>query len=309
MTTTLERTPAHTVPEPERRRGKSRFTFTAKLMAPGVVLLAVLSIVPFFALIAMSFSRVRLLGGVRLEWVGLDNWSRVLTDPDMWSSWLRTVVFLALTLGLEMLLGIGIAIALHRVARGRGLLLSLVLLPMFVAPVIVGLLGRYLTDSTFGLYTSILHSLGWDADILGNPTSAFAAVVLMDVWEWTPLIALIALAGLSGVNPSILEAASLDGAGYWKSLRYIVLPSISGVLLVALLIRAMDAVRYFDIIFVTTNGGPADATKTIPIRLFETAFRFFDLGYAAAIGLMMLALTIAISNGFVKILTAKGLTK
>ena len=309
VTTTMERTPPHTLPEPQRRRRKGRFTFTGKLMTPGVVLLAVLSIVPFLALIAMSFSRVRLLGGVRLEWAGLDNWARVLTDPDMWASWLRTVVFLALTLGVEMLLGIGIAIALHRVAKGRGLLLSLVLLPMFVAPVIVGLLGRYLTDSTFGLYSSILHSLGWDADILGSPTSAFAAVVLMDVWEWTPLIALIALAGLSGVNPSVLEAASLDGAGYWKSLRYIVLPSISGVLLVALLIRAMDAVRYFDIIFVTTNGGPADATKTIPIRLFETAFRFFDLGYAAAIGLMMLALTIAISNGFVRILTAKGLTK
>ncbi len=305
----MERTPPHTLPEPERRRRRSRLTFTGKLMTPGVVLLALLSIVPFLALIAMSFSRVRLLGGVRLEWVGVDNWSRVLTDPDMWASWLRTIVFLAMTLGLQMLLGIGIAIALHRVAKGRGLLLSLVLLPMFVAPVIVGLLGRYLTDSTFGLYSSILRSLGWDADILGNPTSAFAAVVLMDVWEWTPLIALIALAGLSGVNPSVLEAASLDGAGYWKSLRYIVLPSISGVLLVALLIRAMDAVRYFDIIFVTTNGGPADATKTIPIRLFETAFRFFDLGYAAAIGLMMLALTIAISNGFVRILTAKGLTK
>jgi multiple sugar transport system permease protein len=310
VSATTEEAPARPVPRsPRPTRRKSRFTFTGKLMTPGVALLALLSILPFIALIVMSFSRVRLLGGVRLEWVGVDNWARVLTDPDMWSSWLRTAVFLVLTLGIEMLLGIGIAIALHRVVKGRGLLLSLVLLPMFVAPVIVGLLGRYLTDSTFGLYSSILHSLGWDADILGSPTSAFAAVVLMDVWEWTPLIALITLAGLSGVNPSILEAASLDGAGYWKQLRHIVLPSISGILLVALLIRAMDAVRYFDIIFVTTNGGPADATKTIPIRLFETAFRFFDLGYAAAIGLMMLAVTIAISNGFVRILAAKGLTK
>ena len=301
-----------TVPAPPSPRADRRtrgLQFPGRLMAPGVSLLALLSILPFVALIVMSFCRVRLLGGVRLEWVGLDNWTRVLTDPDMWGSWARTIVYLVATLGLEMLLGVGIAIALHRVVRGRGLLLSLVLLPMFVAPVIVGLLGRYLTDSTFGLYSYLLRGIGYDGDILGGTTSAFVAIVLMDVWEWTPLIALIVLAGLSSVNPSVLEAAALDGAGYFAALRHIVLPSISAILLVALLIRAMDAVRYFDIIVVTTNGGPADATKTIPIRLFETAFRFFDLGYAAAIGLMMLALTIAMAKVFVRILGAKGLTR
>jgi multiple sugar transport system permease protein len=224
----------------------------------------------------------------------------------MWVSWLRTAIYLVATLGLEMALGIGLALCLHRVLVGRGLMLSLVLLPMFVAPVIVGLLGRYLTDSTFGLYAWVLQQLGWEGDVLGGSTTAFAAVVLMDVWEWTPLIALITLAGLSSVNPSVLEASSLDGAGYWQTQRHIVFPSISGILLVALLIRAMDAVRYYDIIFVTTNGGPADATKTIPIRLFETAFRFFDLGYAATLGLLMLVVTILIARGFVAVLGSKG---
>ena len=284
---------------PSPRRGLG---FTGKMLTPGVLVLAAISILPFIALIVMSFTRVHLLGGVDLEWAGLDNWSRALADPQMWSSWWLTAVYLFFTLGLEMVLGVGLALLLHRVTRARGLLLSLVLLPMFVAPVIVGLLGRYLTDSTFGLYTWVLGQLGWNGDILGGTTSAFVAVVLMDVWEWTPLIALIALAGLSSVNPSTLEAASLDGAGYWRSLRYIVLPSISGILLVALLIRAMDAVRYYDIIYVTTNGGPADATKTIPIRLFENAFRFFDLGYAATIGLMMLLVTILIARAFVAML-------
>ena len=289
--------------------GGRRLTFAGTLMAPGISLLALLSILPFIALVVMSFSRVRLLGGVRLEWAGLENWTRVLSDPDLWGSWGRTAVYLVLTLTLEMVLGLGIALALHRVMRGRGLLMSLVLLPMFVAPVIVGLLGRYLTDSTFGLYAWVLQQLGWEADILGSPTSAFAAVVLMDVWEWTPLITLIALAGLSSVNPSILEASALDGAGYWSTLWHIILPSISSILMVALLIRAMDAVRYYDIIYVTTNGGPADATKIIPIRLFENAFRFFDLGYAAAIGLMMLAVTIAIAKMFMGVLGSKELTR
>lgn len=282
---------------------RPRLRFTGRMLAPGVAVLAAISILPFIALVVMSFTQVHLLGGVNLEWVGLDNWSRALADPQMWSSWWLTAVYLFFTLGLEMVLGFGLALLLHRVTRARGLLLSLVLLPMFVAPVIVGLLGRYLTDSTFGLYTWLLAQLGWNGDILGGTTSAFVAVVLMDVWEWTPLIALITLAGLSSVNPSTLEAASLDGAGYWRSLRHIVLPSISGILLVALLIRAMDAVRYYDIIYVTTNGGPADATKTIPIRLFENAFRFFDLGYAATIGLMMLLVTILIARGFVSLLS------
>ncbi|WP_327105188.1 carbohydrate ABC transporter permease [Nonomuraea glycinis] len=286
-----------------------RVRFEGKMMLPGLILLAALSILPFLALVAMSFSRVRLLGGVRLELVGLSNWVRSFTDADMWMSWLRTVIYFVLTVGLEMVLGLGIALCLYRVLRGRNLLLGLILLPMFVAPSIVGLLGRYLTDSTFGLYAYVLRSLGFTGDILGGTTSAFAAVVLMDVWEWTPLIALISLAGLSSVPQSVREAAAVDGASGWMTLRYIIFPAISNVLLVALLIRSMDAIRYFDIIWVTTNGGPADATKIVPIRLYETAFRFFDFGYAAAIGLTMLAFSILIARAFVRMLDTRGLTR
>jgi multiple sugar transport system permease protein len=295
-----------TATSPSARRKRFTFGFNEAMMAPGVIILGVLSIIPLFTLIAMSFSRVRLLGGIQLDWVGFDNWIRAFSDPSLWRSWGLTLIFFAIILGLEMVLGVAIAVALSKVGRGRGPLLVIVLLPMFVAPAIVGLLGRYLTDSTFGLYAWVLQGLGYSSDILGNPVSAFTAIVLMDVWEWTPLIALITLAGLSGVNPSIIEAASLDGASAWKMFWNIVLPSITSILLVALLIRSMDAVRYFDIITVTTNGGPADATKIVPLRLFEAGFRFFDLGYAAVIGLMMLALTIGIAQLFVRLLSEKG---
>src|SRR3954463_16254976 len=131
----------------------------------------------------------------------------------------------------------------------------------------------------------------------------------MDVWEWTPLIALIVLAGLSSMPKAVLEAAEMDGASYWARLRDIVLPMLAGGLIVALLIRSMDAIRYFDIITNTTNGGPADATKVIPIRLYETAFRFFDLGYAAAIGLSMLFVSILLANVFLHILKRRGLAR
>ncbi|PRX43994.1 carbohydrate ABC transporter membrane protein 1 (CUT1 family) [Prauserella shujinwangii] len=304
-------TPARNAAPPQRRGAprRSRFGFHARMMAPGILLLAVLSLIPLFTVIAMSVSQVRLLGGVSFGFVGAENWARFLTDVDLALQWVRTLVFFVLTVGLEMLLGVGLALCLWKLLRGRNAVLGLLLLPMFVAPVIVGLLGRFLTDSTFGLYHWLLGLAGFEGDLLGGTYSAFAAVVLMDVWQWTPLITLIALAGLTSVPQSIREAAALDGASGWQALRSIILPSISGVLLVALLIRAMDAIRYFDIIAVTTNGGPADATKVVPIRLYETAFRFFDLGYAAVIGLVMLAVTVAIARAFVGILESKGLTR
>ncbi|GAA5205115.1 carbohydrate ABC transporter permease [Streptomyces thinghirensis] len=279
--------------------------FTGRMMAPGLLLLAAVSLLPFAAVVAMSFARVHLLGGLRLEGVGTANWERLFSDPDTAWAWVRTAVYFALTVGGEMVLGTALAVCLWRLRGGRNAALSLLLLPMFVAPVIVGLLGRFLTDSTFGLYTWLLRQLGYHGDIMADKTTAFAAVTLMDIWEWTPLIALIALAGLTSVPSSVLEAASLDGAGLPRMLRHIVLPSIAPVLLVALLIRSMDALRYFDIIWNTTGGGPADATKTASVRLYETAFRFFDFGYAAVTGLLMLAVTTVVARYFVRLLERK----
>ena len=296
----------------ERDRARRRFplSFEGRLMAPALIILALLSLLPFLYIIAMSLSRVGLIGGISLHWAGLDNWSRLFSDSTVGAAWVRSIVYFVATVGLEMLLGIGIALLVYELAWGRNLVLSLLLMPMFMAPVIVGLLGRFLTDSTYGLYAWVLRKTGiYSGDILGSTTSAFIAVTLMDVWEWTPLIALIVLAGLASLPGPVMEAAAIDGAGYWKRLRHIVLPMIAGVVVVALLVRSMDAIRYFDIIYNTTNGGPADATKIVPIRLYETAFRFFDLGYAAAIGLSLLAVSILIANLFIRTLKRRGLAR
>jgi multiple sugar transport system permease protein len=309
MAVTTHKAPAARARErrPARRRGLS---FEGKMLAPALCVLAAVSIFPFVYIIAMSLSQVRLIGGISFSWAGLDNWSRLFSDGAVWASWLRSVVFFVLSVGLEMSLGIAIALAIYETRRGRNIITSLVLMPMFMAPVIVGLLGRFLTDSTYGLYAWVLRETHiYSGDILGSTTSAFVAVTLMDVWEWTPLIALIVLAGLASLPGPVMEAAAIDGAGYWKRLRHIVLPMIAGVVVVALLVRSMDAIRYFDIIYNTTNGGPADATKIVPIRLYETAFRFFDLGYAAAIGLSLLAASILIANLFMRTLRRRGLAR
>ena len=290
--------------------GGGGISLEMRMLVPVLLLLAVLSLFPFFYIIWMSLNIVSLINGISFDFAGLANWTRMFTDEVVGAAWARAALYFVATVGLEMILGIAIALLVHELVWGKNLVLSLILLPMFMAPVIVGLLGRFLTDSSYGLYAFVLRELGiFERDILGTASSALPAVILMDVWEWTPLIVLIVLAGLASVNQYVIEAAKVDGAGYLERLRYIVAPSIAGVVIVALLVRSMDAIRYFDIITVTTNGGPGNTTKIIPIRLYETAFRFFDLGYAAAIGLGMLVFSILVANVFVRILQSRGLAR
>ncbi|HKH39984.1 MAG TPA: sugar ABC transporter permease [Rubrobacter sp.] len=285
-------------------------SFGVRMMLPALLLLASLSIFPFLFIVWMSFNEVSPIGGLSFEFVGLENWVNLFADPDVRSSWMISGIYFVATVGLEMILGIAIALLVHEIVWGKNLAISLLLMPMFIAPVIVGLLGRFLVDPTYGLYAWVLDVTGlFTGNVLGSQGAALAAVILMDVWEWTPLITIIVLAGLSSMPQEIFEAAMVDGANYWQRLRHMVMPFISGVVIVALLIRSMDAIRFFDIIFITTNGGPADSTKIIPIRLYETAFRFFELGYAAAIGLGMLAFSILIANLFLRILAREGLAR
>ncbi len=272
------------------------------MLLPSLIALAALSLFPFVYLIWMSFCDVSLIGGIHLNFIGFANWQQLLGDRQVWASWGTTAVYVGGTLLAEMVLGVAVALAITSLPVFRNMALTLVLFPMFVAPVVVGLLGLYLTNSTYGLYAYAFHQLGFfqNADILGQTSSALPALMLMDVWEWTPLIVMIVAAGRSALPREPLEAASIDGASPLQSVWYIVLPMLKPTLLVALLIRSMDAIRYYDIIWVTTAGGPADSTKVIAIRLYESAFRFFNLGYAAAIGLTMLAVTIFLGKLFVR---------
>ena len=288
-----------------RPRGRRRPSAEFWMLLPAVLVLAALSIYPFFYMIWMSLSSITLIGGISTTFVGLQNWQTLVTDPAVWSSWRTTLEYVGGILVIEMVLGIAVALAVTALGAFRNLVLTLVILPMFMAPVVVGLLGLFLTNSTYGLYAYFLRRLGLftNIEILGNTSTALPAVMLMDVWEWTPLIVMIVAAGLSALPKEPLEAASVDGASTLQRLRYVILPMLRPAILVALLIRSMDAIRYYDIIWVTTAGGPADSTKIIPIRLYETAFRFFNLGYAAAIGLSMLVVTIILGKLFVGFMT------
>jgi multiple sugar transport system permease protein len=284
------------------------------MLAPAVIVLAAVSIVPFLSLIAMSFARVRLLGGVSLSPAGLDNWVAVLSDPETWQSWLRTLVFFVIAVGSEMVLGVAVALVLNALRRSRAVVFAIALLPMFLAPITVGLLGNFLLDPTIGLISWLLRSAGLLAahhGVLGQSSTAMVSVAALDAWEWTPLVALIVLAGLTSVNPSVLEAAALDGAGYLRTLGSVVLPGIAPILLVALLVRSMDATRYYDIVQITTGGGPANSTWMISQQLREklqgTSLDGVTtlIGQASVIGITMLVFSTVIAQVFVRVLARR----
>jgi multiple sugar transport system permease protein len=176
-------------------------------------------------------------------------------------------------------------------------------MPMMMAPVIAGLVWFYLYNGTFGWYHWLLQSIGilGPTSILGSPTTAMFGVVLVDVWQWTPLIMLIVLAGLKRVPQDQLEANMVDGAGPLRNFISISLPNLFPFLLIAILLRFMDNFRFIDSLLVLTGGGPADATNILPVYLFDVSFRFFKLGRGAAIALTLLIVTIILGMILVRV--------
>jgi multiple sugar transport system permease protein len=273
--------------------------YLAPLLLPAVILLALLSIYPFVWLIYMSFHAVGLAPGAPNQFVGFDNWSRMFTDSAYWHGWVVLAKYSVVSMVLEVGLGTLLAILLNRSKREK-LLITLLLMPMMVAPVVAGMLWQYLYNGTFGWYFWVLRSLGLlsGGTILGSSDTALWAIVAVDVWEWTPLIALIVLSGLKLVPQDQLEASWVDGAGPVRSFFQVALPSIKGSLMIAILLRFMDNIRIIDHFIALTGptGGPANSTKVLPTYLYEQSFSFFELGYGASIALTLLLVTILVGK-------------
>jgi multiple sugar transport system permease protein len=285
---------------PKNRRDRTEFW----MLLPSMILLFVISIFPFFYLFYASTMNYSLSVDAP-TFNSYHNWLSMLKNETYWSSWGRTGLFTVIGLSIELILGVVMALAVYSLPKGRNLVMTLWMLPIFVAPVVTGLLARFLLNSTYGLYAWFLQLIGIHTEIFGNTSTAMPAIILMDVWEWTPLITIIVLAGLQSMPEEPLEAAEVDGANYLQKLRYVILPLVSRTIMVALLVRSMDILRYVDTIKITTGGGPADVTKTIGYYLLEVAFRFQDFGGAAALGLSMLFVTIYLGKLFIRIM-AKG---
>jgi multiple sugar transport system permease protein len=266
------------------------------LVAPAVLLLLALGVYPLVSSLLTSFRRWD-LQSQETPFIGLENYAAAAVDPRVWDSWLNTLSIVVAAVSLELVLGFGLALLLMGDFRGKRLLLPLFMLPVMMVRVVVGLTWRMLWDNQYGPINHLLGLLaGRDVNILwlAHRDTALVAMIVTDVWQWTPFMLLVLLAGLTAVNPELYEAASLDGAGWWASLRDISLPGIAQVAAVAVLFRALDAFKIFDLVFMFTQGGPGTATESVSWYIYQLGFRFFRLGYASAVSYIVVAiLTVA----------------
>jgi multiple sugar transport system permease protein len=271
------------------------------LMLPAILLLASISLYPFFWLIYMSLHTI---GEVNQPdvWNNFKNLTRLPSDGKFLNGWVLLFKYSAFCIVLEVGLGVLLAVILNG-SRYEKLLVTALLMPMMMAPVIAGLVWFYLYNGTFGWYHWLLQSVGilGPTSILGSADTAMIGIVLVDIWQWTPLIMLIVLAGLKRVPQDQLEANMVDGAGPLRNFVSITLPNLFPFLLIAILLRFMDNFRFIDSILVLTGGGPADATNILPVYLFDVSFRFFKLGRGAAIALTLLVVTIILGMLLVRI--------
>ncbi len=287
--------PAQRNPLPSRR-------FFFWLMAPALILLAAISLYPFFWLLYMMLHEVQLAPNAPDTWVGLRNFTQLLNDKKFLNGWVILFQYSALCMILEIGIGLMLALMLNN-ARWEKVLVTIFLMPMMMAPVIAGLVWYYLYNGTFGWYHWLLQSVGilGNRSILGSTDTAMLAIVIVDVWQWTPLIALIVLAGLKRVPQDQLEANMVDGAGPVRNFFSIMLPNLYPFLLIAILLRFMDNFRFIDAILVLTGGGPADSTKILPTYLFDVSFKYFELGRGAAIAFTLLLVTILLGMLLVRV--------
>jgi multiple sugar transport system permease protein len=227
----------------------------------------------------------------RRAFAGLGNYARLLADPTARAAIANTFLFTVLAVGIEFALGLGLALLLWRDGAFERTALALLLVPVSITPLAVGLVFRALLSAEFGLVGYWARELGLAAErgFFGYPGSAFAAIVAIDVWQWTPLVALILLAGLKAIPGEMLEAAEVDGASFAQRLRLVVLPMLLPAVFLALVLRTMDAFRLFDSVFATTKGGPDDATTVLMFYAVKQGLEFFNVGYASALSALMLA--------------------
>jgi multiple sugar transport system permease protein len=283
------------IPEAAIIRASDR-RFGLLLVAPSILILLLIGIFPLVYTLVVSFQQITMTE-VDTSFAGLANYKQLLIDERLWESLLHTAVIFALALPLELVLGLLIAQLFVEDLPGRQVLIALLVLPTVIAPLIAGAVWRLMFDNRYGPINQIISWLwGEPATLLWtvNPHLVYPAILIAEIWQWTPFMFLILLAALSNVDRSLTEAAEIDGAGFWLTFRKIILPAIWPVMTIAILIRSLDLVRIFDVIWALTAGGPGTMTETISIYTYVQGFRQFETSYTAAIAFLIVAILTAV---------------
>lgn len=263
--------------------------FSILLIVPAMLVILVFALLPLAYALDVSFRFADLTRGRIGDFVGLDNYRAVLHDRAFWRSVGVTLKFTLTAVTLEMVLGIAIAFLIHGATAGKGIIRSLMILPLATSAAVTGLFWRYLYDTQFGLINHFLGLVGLpEPNWLGDYTIALWSVILFDVWQWTPFVALIALAGLQALPKEPFEAAELDGASTFRVLRTLTFPMLKPVLFLVLVLRTIDSVRLYDAVAVLTRGGPGTVTETMTFYLYRTGLKLFRMDYASTMAIFFL---------------------
>lgn len=277
-------------------RGWSDLTIRNAFIIPTIAFLIVFNIFPLVYSLGFSFTEFRASLNRPAVFVGLQNYMELLADPGVWANFTITAQYVIVSVGGQMVVGFGLALLLNRPFPLKGLVTTLLLLPMMLSPAVVGLFWKLLYDPSWGPvnYALGLGKFEW----LSHPTNALFAVAITDIWMWSPFVMLLSLAGLSAVPKHLYEAAAIDRAGWWYTFRRITLPLVAPLLLIALIFRTMEAFKAFDLPFIMSTA----SVETVAIRLYQMAFQGWDTGRASALAYIVLIVVLAITNIYVKYL-------
>jgi multiple sugar transport system permease protein len=282
-----------------RRRQPSRFAVWADrrmdwlLVTPACLLILALTIYPLAYSLWVVFVNFdfQVPGHA---FVGLQNFAQVVSDPVARYSLVTTAILTVANVTTEFLLGLGLALAMTKTFRGRGTIMLILIIPLFISPVIVGQFWSLILQRPYGPFDYLVSvALGHPTEVswlTGNPWK-FISLIVADVWQWTPFMFVILLAGLTAISPELYEAAELDGVGWWRTFWHITLPQLGPLILIAVTFRLLDAIKLFDVIFVMTGGGPGTSTYTTSYYLYQTGFQQFHLSQATAGSWIFLILT------------------
>jgi multiple sugar transport system permease protein len=289
-----------------RRRGLSDKAIVSLFIWPTLILLIAWNVFPLFYSLYLSFTSYSAIVPKAPVWVGFENYKNILTDPQLWKYFATTGRYALVSVGVETLLGFGLAMLVREKFRGSGLLTTLILIPMMLSPVVVGLFWKLMYNPSFGFFNYLLGFTDPTRapDMLASrfanqsvPNLALLAVVLVDIWMWTPFVMLLVLAGLKAIPDYLYEAAAIDRASTWFQFWRITLPQVMPLLLIAVLFRVIDALKSFDLVMGMTGGGPGDQTELIAVNLYRQAFLGqWRTGDASALAYIILIIIIAISN-------------
>jgi multiple sugar transport system permease protein len=272
-------------------------------VAPCLVIIVMVTVFPLVYSLGLSFTKWEVTIPNH-PFIGFENYARLFKDSRFLNSTLMTAIVMVGGVGIEMCLGFGLAQVLTGKMYGRRIIVAAMLLPVMVMPVVVGYTWRVLWDAQYGPINQII---GWflgrtfHYPWLAKTPTAILAILITEIWQWTPFMFLAFLSGIASLNPELYEAADIDGASNWQKMRFLTLPLLRPIILVALLIRSLDALKFFDVIFTLSGGGPGNSTETISFYIYQTGYQFFRLGHGAAASFVLLVALVVIVTLLLKL--------